>query len=56
LATSNSDWPSRGFLETKELIAGLRHPVGTIPRGGRPLAVQYVQAVEAEEADMCELE
>ena len=44
------------FLETKELIAGyviLSAP--SLEEAGHR-AVQYLQAVEAEEADVCELE
>ena len=44
------------FLETKELIAGYVIVLATSLEEAGRWAVQYVRAVEAEEADLCELE
>ncbi len=44
------------FLETKELIAGYIIVLATSLEEAGHWAVQYVRAVEAEEADLCELE
>jgi len=44
------------FLETKELIAGYIIVSATALEEAGHWAVQYVQAVEGEEADLCELE